>query len=81
MKGIGDAYVKQEFQFHKNVEPGAQLQQFMAGWNKYLLQIQKQRLSQGKFNDAISEEQIKNKLSAEQQEKLNQLKTELNSSK
>jgi len=78
MKGIGDTYVKQEFQLHKGVEPGKQLDQFMVGWNNYLQQMQMQRQNQSKFGDTLTEEQVKNKLSAEQQEKLSALQVELN---
>jgi hypothetical protein len=77
MKGIGDVYVKQEFDLHKGVKPGAQLDQFISGWNKYLQQMQKQRQVQGSFGVAMAEEDIKTKLSAEQQKKLDELREEL----
>ncbi len=77
MKGIGDTYVRSEFQLHKDVKQEKQLEQFMKAWTGYLGGLQRQRSKEGKFGAALGDQDLSTKFTPEQKEKLQELRTEL----
>mmetsp|Transcript_9466 Transcript_9466/g.21396 ORF Transcript_9466/g.21396 Transcript_9466/m.21396 type:complete len:114 (+) Transcript_9466:525-866(+) len=75
MKGLGDAYAREEFRTHLRSEKvtDKQWQEFVSGWSKYLRSIQ------GEGDDLESgdlDEEILQSLSPEQQQQLERLKGE-----
>ena len=73
MRKIGNTYVKQEFKLHKNVKNDQQLFQFRLQWTEYAKQLQKRRITNGKFENSNSQ----NLFNEEQKGKLMELKAEL----
>jgi hypothetical protein len=69
---IGDSYVKNEFHLHKKITSEREISQFGNAWKQYLSVVQQQSLKYGK--DLGNREKLV--LSPEQEEKLNELKSE-----
>jgi hypothetical protein len=73
MRALGDTYVKAEFHQHKTAGE-AQVKRFFTAWNNYLTLLCKQNDQEG-FGRPLDEDS-KNLLSPEQQQKVEDLKRE-----
>jgi hypothetical protein len=68
MRGMGNAYLKNEFELHKTAKP-EHLEKFYSGWEEYLHTLRQQGSQFGKDLDTSG-------LSAEQVGKLSELRQE-----
>uniref|UniRef100_A0A6T6F0B5 Succinate dehydrogenase assembly factor 3 n=1 Tax=Craspedostauros australis TaxID=1486917 RepID=A0A6T6F0B5_9STRA len=56
LQKLGDRYVRSEFKQHKSVTQPHQLDQFMAAWQEYLLQIQSTARKQHSIQSGMLDE-------------------------
>lgn len=78
MRLIGDDYVRNEFKLHKVTTSTQHLNSFFTGWMSYLSALRDQRKAGSKIGRHLSPEEERH-LSAEQQEKVKQIRTETKS--
>lgn len=74
MRDVGDKYVRNEFQLHKNVNKLENLNQFFSAWDGYLVSLRKRTYDQ-RIGNHMRVNDVK-ALSPEQMQKLQELKLE-----
>lgn len=77
LRTLGNAYVRNEFQLHKKVTSQDHLKQFFNAWENYVVQLENKAGSFGRDLDKTE----KDNLSADQKEKLTQIRQEAESAK
>jgi hypothetical protein len=71
MKQLGDTYVRQEFNLHKEAKT-EQLYRFMQSWENYLVTLQSQKV--GSFGQDMQADDV-NRMTEEQKKKMQNLKS------
>lgn len=75
MRDLADRFVKSEFRLHRNVKDTKQIAMFLQSWEQYAEQLQKR--NGGRVGQNIDEDVRRKHFSAEQNEKLAELRHEV----